>query len=392
MLCYKPGAPKRRVLSLDLLRGIAVLSMEFGHTLEERERDRQTDIIMDGEPWHTRCSLAWGVNFFKKRPRDLSLVTIGHNTAMLTYTMHKGGPKQIWNVLTLEEGQLNKVDIPGPSNPQGIIDIQLCRVGEVVVAYGGQLPKRGERATVGSRLHRSHSVWFMAIYSIDSDEWELVSYAEGQCPQPRSFPLLFAVEDTMVVTGAGSDTISTSGSILKMKPNVFPEDTWEWSLETRLWTEIDKCPSHLKTVGLTHGDCHHIYSRGQHIVYRGRETTDTATERERETWLREPCDIPHESSVIVPLFGERQLRIAKYRTGMAHNGVKCLYVSVSDNVAHSSLSYAPIGILRLSPPRCRDINRSCTVMLNPYTMLIVSGNTTLLVDIDPRLLGPEPMI
>ncbi|GIQ81756.1 hypothetical protein KIPB_002767 [Kipferlia bialata] len=51
MLCYKPGKPKRRVLSLDLLRGIAVLCMEVGHTLANGHVDLSP--VLSDHPWVT---------------------------------------------------------------------------------------------------------------------------------------------------------------------------------------------------------------------------------------------------------------------------------------------------------------------------------------------------
>ncbi|GIQ83016.1 hypothetical protein KIPB_004259 [Kipferlia bialata] len=146
---------------------------------------------------------------------------------MVTYHLTGDDMSQRWMVLTLnDEKSIDTQSISGPSNPEGVFGMSLTRVGEVVVAYGGNAMK-GTNATF-------QYAWFMAVYSIDTAEWKALPYIEGVCPQPRKFPITFAVGDCLVVTGGwskkkrtkqgvdttgGHSTVSNSGSTMLVVGN-----------------------------------------------------------------------------------------------------------------------------------------------------------------------------
>ncbi|GIQ87209.1 hypothetical protein KIPB_009206 [Kipferlia bialata] len=154
------------------------------------------------------------------------MASLGHNRAMLVSTDHTsddathavsgGTPVACWRILTLSPDRTIKSQrIPGPYNPNGMYGMQLERVGEVVVAYGGVL--------WGEDLVSMVPIWFMAVYSIDTGVWETIPRPEGSTsPTPSFHPYVFPLGDTLVVVRGSSDN----------------GETWEWSLETREWTSI----------------------------------------------------------------------------------------------------------------------------------------------------------
>ncbi|GCA63789.1 hypothetical protein KIPB_011920, partial [Kipferlia bialata] len=108
--------------------------------------------------------------------------------------------------------------IDGPSNPDEVYDIQLVRVRDSVVAFGTLAP---DEATIGQAVPH----WFLHVYCIATGVWHEIPYVAGESPTHRGFPLLFAVGDTLVLTGGiGVDT-------------EWPVDTWEWSVCTERWTK-----------------------------------------------------------------------------------------------------------------------------------------------------------
>ncbi|GIQ86101.1 hypothetical protein KIPB_007887, partial [Kipferlia bialata] len=70
--------------------------------------------------------------------------------------------------------------------------------------------------------------WFMHVYSIATGVWHEIPYVAGESPTHRDFPLIFAVGDTLVLTGGFGRDEGTGVSHLV--------DTWEWSVYTERWT------------------------------------------------------------------------------------------------------------------------------------------------------------
>ncbi|GIQ83648.1 hypothetical protein KIPB_005000, partial [Kipferlia bialata] len=129
---------------------------------------------------------------------------------MLTYSVAEGTGRnkfvQKWRLLTLSpDRQVENEPIDGPSLPAGVFAVQIARVGELVVAFGGKTLCSG----VG--------------YSILTGEWETVDDKQdediakaiaatgwgfsnltdrgGKNPVPRDMPLVFGTDDCLVVCG-----------------------------------------------------------------------------------------------------------------------------------------------------------------------------------------------
>ncbi|GCA64775.1 hypothetical protein KIPB_015355 [Kipferlia bialata] len=101
--------------------------------------------------------------------------------------------------------------IPGPPNPDGVYNTEIVRIGSSIVAYGGLLGR-----------HTRTPAWFMAVYSIDSGEWESIPHIEGHSPVPTSMPAIGCKGDSLLVSNGYSKTTG------------WTEDM-EWSVNRREW-------------------------------------------------------------------------------------------------------------------------------------------------------------
>ncbi|GIQ84550.1 hypothetical protein KIPB_006064 [Kipferlia bialata] len=316
---------------------------------------------------------------------SISVVNIGHNTAMLTYHLSGGDDViQKWCMLTLNDDYtIGTEEITGPPNPQGVVKITFTRVGEVVVAYGGRVLKMTTSdSMIENQSHRGtdtdgelyEDVWFMSVYSIDTAQWEAVPCVQG-CPTPDERPRVFGVGDTLVVNirGPRSEICTKYDNILSRQPTL----TWEWSLETRLWTQCGDGPPYHSTRGFTAGACHHIYDGSDHTVYSNRK------------WLEEYYDDGYFGSLFsVHMYGEYNLRSRRVPMGRKRGRRKYVHGLVLGDIV--SLEQVPLALLPDIEPTYRKLlDYFRTVMLNPYTLLLVASEVVLMVDIDPRFLGPE---
>ncbi|GCA63770.1 hypothetical protein KIPB_011829, partial [Kipferlia bialata] len=153
----------------------------------------------------------------------LGASNIGHNRVLVTVS-HRSPTAAVpvstqWFIYSLtgevEYYAVQIEPIDGPSNPSGVFDTQLVRVGDSVVAFG-------TLALDDAREQAVHH-WFMHVYCIATGEWREIPYVAGESPTHRGFPHLFAVDDTVVLTGGGIEDIDC--------------DTWEWSICTERWTK-----------------------------------------------------------------------------------------------------------------------------------------------------------
>ncbi|GIQ84551.1 hypothetical protein KIPB_006065 [Kipferlia bialata] len=323
------------------------------------------------EPWYTDCTVLPGVGDDEEEAvYDIGMASLGHNTAMMCYQVDLGTegyvPKEKWFILSLTPDRTIDIQrIPGPPNPQGVYSMQLVRVGDAVVAYGGHTlnPIEAEREEYDDSIPR----WFMAVYTIATGEWESVPYTEGDLsPEPLCWSCLFGIGNTLVVVGGNQHPPDV----------VSPMLTWEYSLDTRQWTRCMDCPRAMssKTSGATFHGTHHIYSDA-HLAYKDRK------------WTKTPIDMGDptvRTLLAVPLYGHNQLMAVTKWCRKTSKGVQRFYLC--DPVSNEP---RPLPPLPLSARQLRYLVQSKTVMLSPTTMLSVATDTSVLVEIDPALLGPE---
>ncbi|GIQ87431.1 hypothetical protein KIPB_009468 [Kipferlia bialata] len=294
--------------------------------------------------------------------RDVELNEMQRTVAALTQEVTAASPVEQWAILSLtRRGTVKTQSIAGPPNPYGVFGMQLYRVGEVVVAYGGSVSSEGHRGKVLTK----EPVWYMAVYLIDTDEWQTVPYMDGYCPGPRRFPRVFSVGDTLVVAaGWGKEKTSL-------------QDTWLWSLETSLWRQVGDCPAGLHNTGATHGTSHHIYTGYTHYVYSG-------TNRQ---WCEERGDVQNgifpNSILHTSLYGECQLLATRMSVGGKRR--RRAVPILRDNV---SLERVALEYLPLNHCQYRSLDHAKAVWFGNCTLLVVASEMVLLVEVDPSLLRP----
>ncbi|GIQ82138.1 hypothetical protein KIPB_003223 [Kipferlia bialata] len=309
--------------------------------------------------WFTECKVLPGIGEGGKTAVDISLASIGHNMALVAYHYGTHSPMERWAILSLtKRGTIKTQSIAGPPNPHGVFGMQLCRVGEVVVAYGGSVSSDGRR--------RGGPACYMAVYYIDTDRWQRLPYKDGECPEPRRYPLVFSVGDSLVVAGGW----------VERKAN--PQDTWVWSLETRLWTQVGDCPADLHNTGATHGTSHHIYTRCNHYVYSG-------TKKE---WSEERGHVANgiypNSFLHTPLYGECQLLATRLSKGFG-KGRQRVVILIRDSV---SLDRTTLEYLPLSDYQYSSLGQCVTAWFNPCTLLVVGSEMICIVEVDASAVRP----
>ncbi|GCA62880.1 hypothetical protein KIPB_006371 [Kipferlia bialata] len=257
-----------------------------------------------------------------------------------------------WLILSLtNNGEVDRESIPGPDNPGGVVGMQLARVGDVVVAYGGG---QWDSYEEWYKPHR-----FMAVYTIATGEWETIPYTEGPSP---GMPHVFSTGDALVVVGG-------------YKENDMDYDTWEWSVESRVWTQCGRCPTEVYSgnVGVLLGSTYHLYTECCHLSY--------ANQR----WQRLHDVDGYGVFFATPLYGHNMLVIT-CPTGAIMVQESDLQYWIFDSVSQDMI---PLPPLPLSDEQSASLRFCSGVFLNPTTLLVVTYNTAILVDVDPYVLGPE---
>ncbi|GCA63022.1 hypothetical protein KIPB_007368 [Kipferlia bialata] len=131
------------------------------YSLEKKEK---------GETAKDVCLLRYCFGLVKR----VSMAMLGNNKAMVVSTIRRSVGWQTWSIMSLVHNHtVSFTPIPGPPNPEGVHNTQIVRVGGAIVAYGGVLDIQEQRPA-----------WFMAVYAIDSGEWESIPFIEGQSPVP----------------------------------------------------------------------------------------------------------------------------------------------------------------------------------------------------------------
>ncbi|GCA62084.1 hypothetical protein KIPB_001101 [Kipferlia bialata] len=284
---------------------------------------------------------------------------------------------QHWTILTLDPlaRTISSQEVDGPANPDGVCSIRLTRVGDVVVAYGGIVfSEQGDPKWLNGILAPKFH-WFMALYSIATDEWETLPYTPGD---PTELVSLFAIEDTLMGV---SGTSHASTSVLTLT-------TWEWSLGTRAWTyhrqthhNCHMCD--FKNPASTQGDTHFIFSHNCTLRYKS-----GTWERTDHMWPVYPeADGTHYFvAIATPLYGRNQLLVTQVTSDDDEILLLSTDIWIQDMISQDVVLLRP---LPLTDQESVDIPSAHTVMVNPTTLLILTKSATVLIDIDPRYLGPE---
>eukprot|EP00704_Kipferlia_bialata_P013523 g13523.t1 len=337
---------------------------------------------MHDHPWFTDAK-----EFDLGSPTILAAASLGCNRVLLVSKDYWSDLERCeWRILTLTE-ECNHSDaahpvhletVPGPTLPDGLLDMTLCRIQDVVVAYGWMRLVEGDYIPV----------WFMTVYSISTGEWETIPYAEGECPVPRLTPQVCALSDRLVVIG-GCGPVSEDREEC---PTLY-FDTWEWSVYSREWTHRGAdCPRQLigGAAGVI-GDVIHALADagGETVQYsNGRYRLETDTWR---SWLGVEAGF---CLLDVPLHGQHRLII----TNILHD---------DPVIAAQSLKYWIVDAVSLDRVQCQPLfereeegavsyldygisdGRAISVMLNPTTLLVVVNEGVVRVALDPFLVSPE---
>ncbi|GCA64215.1 hypothetical protein KIPB_013610, partial [Kipferlia bialata] len=267
---------------------------------------------------------------------QVSMASLGDNTAMVVATMHAMGDWQTWSIMSVHhDHSVTFTPIPGPPNPEGVYKTQIERIGGSIVAYGGLLGRHPERPA-----------WLMAVYSIDSGEWESVPYIEGYSPVPTIMHAIGCKGDSFLVSQGLSGLTGTRD---------WTEDM-EWSVNTREWSS---------------------------------STFECSGERSA---LWEVSDSDDGKAVNVALYGNHRICVSQgchSATDGVSGFVRCWILdAVSQDVE-------VVGALNIPEPKrnsrgeITSLANSAALLMNPSTLVIVGGNAILVVDIDPHYLGPE---
>eukprot|EP00704_Kipferlia_bialata_P016429 g16429.t1 len=168
---------------------------------------------------------------------------------MLTYSVAEGTGRnkfvQKWRILTLfPDRQIQTEPIDGPSLPEGVFAVQIARVGELVVAYGGKTLCSGYRTGLSQGTLATYSILTGEWVTVDDKRdqeiakavgptgWKFSDLTDrgGKNPVPRDMPLVFGTDDCLVVCGG----LDNDGETLT--------DTWEWYPATQTWKRTGDSP------------------------------------------------------------------------------------------------------------------------------------------------------
>ncbi|GIQ80745.1 hypothetical protein KIPB_001587 [Kipferlia bialata] len=197
-------------------------------------------------PWYYDCRRVPNdtVDTVKGGVQHKQLVPIGHNEALFTYGLTDKEDRrrctQHWCIMSLsQDGSLSSLPIDAPPGSSGIVNMQIVRVADSVIAYGGYIQPQ--------QFGLSHNVpsHAMFTYSIDTREWAEV-VCEGEVPQPRLAPLVFPFKNSLVLMGGYMYPKEGERGTEPRK------DMWQWcgERERGAWTRIGEMPPGLKASGL----------------------------------------------------------------------------------------------------------------------------------------------
>ncbi|GIQ89924.1 hypothetical protein KIPB_012540 [Kipferlia bialata] len=324
---------------------------------------------MQGVPWYIECTKLPGI-CSDRTHSQLSFAPIGDRRLLATFRSHddKEWPEEpTWRRCLILHVSPDKTITSEPaSTPDSLNNAQeitLVRLSDYVAGLGEIYDQVTKAWSMG-----------MALFSIATETWEHVPMCAGCCPSLRSRYVTFTLGETLVVCGG----MDLGGSFL--------EDTWEWSLVTRKWTQTENAPVGLAGLtGTVIGDTCHLYQSGDpyHMQY-----SKGKWKGEENPW--DPFESTHGlggyySRVGVPLLGHKELQLTQLT--VEHDGdsppPKCW---VRDYV---SLDLVPLEPLPLTAEDMQGHQQMDLVMLDSTTMLLAQDKYALFVDIDPHLLGPE---
>ncbi|GIQ80865.1 hypothetical protein KIPB_001735 [Kipferlia bialata] len=326
---------------------------------------------MQGVPWYTDCTKLPGL-CSDYNHSDLSFAPIGDRRLLATFRSHEDeeqtdGPgwRECLILSVSPDKTITSHTVNGPHSLNNAEDIRLIRLSDYVAALGQRYDRVTETWSMG-----------MALFSIATETWEHVPMCVCCGPSARYRYVTFALGETLVVCGGDLRSTNTTGN-----------DTWEWSLETRKWTRTEDAPLtgvSTSDEGTVVEDTFRMYfGKLFHMEY-----CDGKWKWEIHQWNHFDDDTHgggYYSRVGVPLLRNMELTITKLGTDDHPDDPppKCW---VRDYV---SQDLVPLEPLPLTPEDMDDHQIMTVVMLDATTLLVSEPDFTLLVDIDPHLLGPE---
>ncbi|GIQ89039.1 hypothetical protein KIPB_011418, partial [Kipferlia bialata] len=347
--------------------------------------------------WFSHCT-SWP-SITKSGGHSLTAVCIGQNTVMAVYfTSNRGRgrerlpPQLVWSIVTLSEENIPQTEtVTGPTIPGTVESVYLERVGGYVVAYT-------------CHADVPNSTWHMHTYCIDTGEWEELFYEDGCIPEPRVRPLVFQVGQSLILTGGYGVS-----DLRRYK------DTWEWSQDTRLWTQVDDCPHTLDrfscgagtdgvyhTFGTDtphHSQYHPVNSGaiGNATVSRWSTEPDPTDIATRCLGTVQPADFDQfddeeiYQATAISLSNTHQLHVVQ--TGFddcCEVGVPTCWIR--DCISLDTVRVASVpGLVDVThdDQYTNDISGMAMLMINQDTLLVMSPRVTLVVEVCHDVLSPE---
>ncbi|GIQ79495.1 hypothetical protein KIPB_000144 [Kipferlia bialata] len=355
------------------------------------------------QPWFTHCtslpSVVPGIEIAvhaTSAGKRISVAPLGCNEVMLTYTGHRG--IQQWRILSLitddnDGPSLRSIEIDGPPWGGGsTVDVQLYRVGGVVVAYGDHLlhsvtPRWCMWVCKVDVLFRGSDVESLGPYDTrrrDVMPWVEVKHVLKRTPQPRIMPVMCVDGDTLVLTGG----ISHPKMDTRRNKKRLRDGTWEWTLSDG-WTKYqNRTPGTGFSGQIVSPDlgvskhsnaCHNIVSYCADSRRWSQETDMWSVYPETNAAYRTTCIIP---------IGRHHLQLTEPTHSSYGSDVSYW---LRDTVSHDIVPLDPLPTDTLDPLITDDANMlgSAYALINPTTLIRVQADSTLVIELDPEVLGHE---
>ncbi|GCA62336.1 hypothetical protein KIPB_002871 [Kipferlia bialata] len=279
------------------------------------------------------------------------VVTLEHNKAMMYYDTRQG-PK--WSMLTLHGGSVvTETSFAVPSLlAETATMCRLLKVGDTVLVYAYQKRDSG-------------TVSYVYEYRLGDCTWNKLAVT-GDTPPCRHSALMFALGDSSFVLAGGCE----------LETGMHIPDAWLFDRERLVWTQLRDVPYGLGvySVGITQGQASTILGG---TGYRLCVDCDRCV-IERERWVYCGRSDKQLFRVYASLGISYHLILLTEMVGKERDDPA---ICVLDTVSNDLIPCIPLPI---------TCNTGCSAtMLNPTTALVVSGTSTLVVDVLPEVLGPD---
>ncbi|GCA63164.1 hypothetical protein KIPB_008212 [Kipferlia bialata] len=286
---------------------------------------------------------------------------MGCNRAMLT---HRAVGGQKWYVISLQEDHtIKSKEVDGPRFPRKVDGVQLVRLPNHIVAYGAD-----NSSAINERFV---PLWAMAVYPLETETWETIEQTFPG-PTPCFYPHVFSLDEYLVVAG-GSGSATASG--------LYKSGVWKWGINERQWIPMAMAPTGLTSVwpGATFLDC-----------YNSVNDDDYWTFRFHGGWTKETCP---SLSVQDDDGRYHQLVVSCCQIGRHIILLHSLGPQMDREASVGMLDPVSLDLIQCQPLTLNSGRQyshgPATALLNPTTLLVVGREDTLVVDLDPSVLGPE---